>query len=202
MSVVIPPGYGQASIEIRNSGDPDPWYVTFGVDLDNVGGDYQAAATTIAATFAQTIGLQFHTSTATTGCNLVIGQDGPDNLIARGTLSGSNTGTSTAAMLPQNCAALYDKVTTLAGRRGRGRMFLPNILPEGEVDQVGVISNDLRDDLQLQADAFLEDLSVGPAPTPMVLLHGPGAGSGLETPTLITALNVQSTISTQRRRLR
>lgn len=201
MSLVIPPGTGQASVEMRNDGDPEPWYVTFGVDLTDVGGDYQLAALSLTSTFALTIGLQLHTSTKVTGCNLLVGQDGPDRLVVR--YNTSIAGTSTAAMLPQNCAALYDKTTGRAGRRGKGRFFVPNILKEADVSQVGVIDSSALADLQIQADAFLTRLAE-PEPsqvaTPMVLLHNTGPGSTL--PDEVTRLNVQNVISTQRRRLR
>lgn len=201
MSLVIPPGFGQASIEIRNDGDPDPWYVTLGVDLSDVGGDFSAAASSIGLSFAETIGLQLHTSSTVTGVNLLVGQDGPDRLVVRVNLN--EPGQTSSAMLPQNCAALYDKGTARAGRRGKGRMFLPNVLKEAGVNNVGVIdSNDLAD-LQLQATAFL-DILTGPAPlaqsTPMVLLHNTGPGSTV--PDVVTSLRVQNVISTQRRRLR
>jgi hypothetical protein len=205
MSLVIPVDYASASIELRNENDPDPWFVTFGVDLSDVGGDYVAAGVAIAQTFADTIGLQLSTRTKTMGCNLVVGQDGPDHLIVNAALPTPAPGTSTGAMLPQNCAALYDKVTARAGRRGRGRFFMPSILQEGDVSDVGVLQGTTQADLQLQATAFLDGLAdIGPGPaTPMVLLHNAGVGTVLvTTPDPVTALRVQNTISTQRRRLR
>lgn len=202
MSLVIPPGFGQASVEMRNDGDPQPWYVTFGVDLSDVGGDFQQAALDIATTFGATIGLQLSTTTSVTGCNLLVGQDGSDRLIAR-----ANTnipGETNAAMLPQNCAALYDKLTNLPGRKGRGRFFMPSVLKEASVSEVGVIDGPALADLQLQATAFLEALADGDnglvTVTPMVVLHNSGISTPAPTP--VVSLQVQNVISTQRRRLR
>lgn len=200
MALVIPPGFAQASVEIRNSGDPQPWYVTFGVDVSDAGGDFEAVAVKCATSFGNTIGLQLRTTSVTTGCNLAVGQDGPDRLIFRGNVN--LPGTSTAEMLPQNCAALYDKQTARAGRRGRGRMFIPNVLKETTVNEVGVMTPASLTDLQGQASQLLLQLasSTGGVETPMVLLHNTGPGS--TDPDLVTGLQVQQVISTQRRRLR
>lgn len=203
MPLVIPTGYGQAAIEMRNDGDPDPWYITLGVDLTAAGGAFEDAALNVYNAWCNTIGTQLSTATSSTGVNLYVGQDGPERLQVR--VNGSFPGSTAGAMLPQNCAALYDKVTARPGRRGKGRFFVPSILKEGGVNAVGVIDNGDRGDLQLQATAFLTELAEGAVPdllpaTPMVVLHNSGIGD--TSPTPVTALSVQGVISTQRRRLR
>lgn len=203
MSLVIPTGYGQASIEMLNDGDPEPWFVTFGVDLSLVGGAYEDAAASIFSAFTATIGIQLTTATRFTACNLSVGQDGVDNLIVRYQPLAEVRGTATANMLPQNCAALYDKNTARAGRRGRGRMFIPNLLKEADVNNVGVLTGTLQGDLQLQANSFLallQDEDPGLI-TPMVLLHNDSPTADT-TPDPVISLVVQPRISTQRRRLR
>lgn len=196
MTVIVPPGYGAAAIEMKHSSDPDPWFVTFGVDI-NGPADGQAAANEVFAAWKASIGLQLSSDVTSVACNLRIGQDGPTDGEFRSVLSPA-AGTSSAAMLPQNCAALYRKLTGLAGRRNRGRFFVPGILREGGVNAVGAIDSGDVADLQLQADAFLTQLdSRG---VPMVILHSSGTGSGAPTP--VSALQVDRVISTQRRRLR
>lgn len=200
MALVIPPGFAQCSVEIRNSGDPQAWFVTYGIDVSDAGGDFETAAFKAGSAFTSTVGLQLRTTSAFIQARLSVGQDGGPPLTVIAPLVGA--GTSTAEMLPQNCAALYDKGTALAGRRGRGRMFVPNILKESTVSDVGVMTSGARTDLQVQATAFLEDLasdSLGVA-TPMVLLHNEGVA--VPPPTLVTSFTVQAVISTQRRRLR
>lgn len=202
MPLDIPPGYGQAAIEMRNDGDPDSWYITLGLDLTGVGGDYAQAAFSCASAFAETIGQQLHTSTTVVGCKLRVGQDGTEPITVFG---GVNIpGTSTAAMLPQNCALIYDKLTNRGGRRGKGRFFMPNVLKEADVNSVGVIDTTALFDFQFQANAFYQRL-LDPEgvqlATPPVLLHNTGPGS-VGGPDDITGLQVQGLISTQRRRLR
>nr|CRY96696.1 hypothetical protein [uncultured prokaryote] len=200
MALVIPPGFAQCSVEIRNSGDPNPWYVTYGLDVSGVGGDFEEAAFAAGSAWTSTVGLQLATTSTFIQARLSVGQDGGPPLTVIAPLVGA--GTSTAPMLPQNCAALYDKGTALAGRRGRGRMFVPNILKETTVSDVGVMTPASRTDLQVQATAFLNELNNGdPFPaTPMVLLHN--EGPGVPPPTPVTSFTVQAVISTQRRRLR
>lgn len=203
MPLLIPPGFAQAAVEMRHVNDPDPWYCTFGVDTSAAGGDFLGVAESIWGAWSSTIGLQLSTNVSTTGVTLRVGQDGGPPLIVN--YVDTSPGTASAAMLPQNCAALYDKSTASAGRRNRGRFFIPGILKEGQVSDTGIIESAARADLQIQASAFLDSLNTGGGvepdiPSPMVILHNSGVGVG--APTVVTALTVQSTISTQRRRLR
>lgn len=201
MTLVIPPGFAQASIVMRNTGDPEAWYVTLAIDTTDAGGDYEAAANSVAYAWQQNIMGSLNAATTFESVILRVGQDGGDPLsvyYAVGT-----TGEGTTAKLPQNCACLVRKNTTRGGRTGKGRMYVPNILSESEVDSVGVISGSFLSGLQSAFTDFLGDLVLGdPLPeTPMVLLHTFGAPGGT-TPTPVTSLTVDPVIATQRRRLR
>lgn len=201
MALVIPPGFALASMQLRNSGDPKSWYVTHGVDLTEIGGDYFEAAGNVQTAWSANVFAQLSTSTTFVDVTLRIGQDGGDPLTYIYAV-GLNGGAS-AAKLPQNCALLVDKLTGRGGRTGRGRMFIPNILVENDVDNVGNISGGTVSALQGDFNTLLAALSdpmTGP-PVPMVLFHNAGAPGGT-TPTPVDSLYVQSTIATQRRRLR
>lgn len=203
MSLVIPTGFGSAAIEMRNSGDPQSWYMTFGVDLTDRGGDYEAAAGDIALAWVNSFLDSFSTTTTFVGVDLKVGQDGGDPVIVK--WASGLSGTQTEPRLPQNCALLVTKNTALGGRKFRGRFFVPNVLPEDAVDNVGNISTGARTDYQLVANQLLAELAlptgVSPLPVPMVLLHNQKIG-GTPAPTPITSLFVDPVISTQRRRLR
>jgi hypothetical protein len=203
MALVIPPGFAQASVEQRHDNDPDPWYCTFGVDLSGAGGDLAAAALNIANAWANNALPTQATAVSMTGVRLVVGQDGPDNLISF--LPTNAQGQNTSAVLPQNCALLVDKTSALGGKKNRGRMFVPGGITEGDVSATGVLAASYRSALQGRFDDFLEGLENGQftisTPTPMVILHNSGAGA-TPAPTPVIALGVQATISTQRRRLR
>lgn len=203
MALVIPTGFSQVALEFRNEGDPDPWYVTFGIDSGAYAGRYEELAAGIAAAAAGTWQQDMHTSTTMTAVVMTVGQTGSDNLIIR---VGTNLpGTSTQAKLPQNCALLVSKNSALGGRKNRGRFFIPNMLNDTAVDQVGVIDGGTRSSYETQFALFLLALEEGDfggvsQSAPMVILHNEGVN--VPDPTLVTSLSVSGTISTQRRRLR
>jgi hypothetical protein len=201
MPLVIPIGFTEIALQFRNSGDPQPWYVTFGVDSSEVGGDYTAMADTIAEAWGGTAMPIMRTTTRLTGVQMRIGQDGGDPLtvFAAQDISGD----STSNKLPQNCALLVTKVTERSGRTGKGRIFVPNILSEGDVDDVGVIAGGTVTEFQDIFDDFNQALSDPPSgPSfPAVLLHNSGVPGGT-TPSPITRWAVNGVIATQRRRLR
>ena len=202
MPLAIPPGYAQCSIEIQNSGDPEPWYVTHGIDVTGVGGDYTPAGQVVMAAFAAGWVTYLRSTSRVTSVYMTIGNDGP-NYTLNVTPASAIVGTSTAEKLPQNCAVLVQKQTLRPGRAGKGRCFLPGIVAENSVDEVGVISGGALPGLQTAANDWLDFLTAptaGPS-VPMVLLHNQGIPGG-STPSEVTALRVDTRIATQRRRLR
>lgn len=203
MSLVIPVGYGQASIEFLSDYDPDPWYTTFGVDLSETGGDYEGAATSCAQSFETAFQSLLSNEVVITACELRVGQDASGPLLVR--VNRGNRGASTGDKLPQNCALLLRKNTARAGRTGRGRMYLPGILQENKVSQTGIIDPTEVATLEDAADDFRAFLAVGGLgidyPTPMVLLHNALVPGGTD-PDPVTSLVPDNRIATQRRRLR
>lgn len=86
-------------------------------------------------------------------------------------------------------------------------MFFPSVLNEDQISDFGTMDPAVRGAYQALVDSLLEDLAapdvVSGAETPMVLLHNPvGVSPAPGTPTVVQALIADSTISTQRRRLR
>lgn len=202
MALVIPVGFCEAAMELRNSGDPDPWYVTWGMDVSDAGGDYNAVGAAAIAAWQDSFGPSLRTTTTTMGVRLTIGQDGTDNLIVF--VPDGTNGTSTDDKLPQNCALLVSKNSALGGRKNRGRFFIPGILAESSVNDVGVIGSGTVTSFQGFADNMLTDLTagVGGNPSvPMYILHN-DTGPSTIAPTAVSSLSVSATISTQRRRLR
>jgi hypothetical protein len=97
--------------------------------------------------------------------------------------------------LPQNCATLIRKTTALAGRRGRGRFYLPPItMDEFATSKAGVIASSSLAAMQLAANAWFDHGE------PFVILHDSLPSSLAPTP--ITSFVVDGRIATQRRRLR
>jgi hypothetical protein len=123
---------------------------------------------------------------------------GPQEGTGGTVVQGTNAGIATP---PQNCALLVQKRTERGGRAGRGRMFWPlfqisetSVSPAGVVGSVEVTGwQDAMDDLLVNLNAVSQ---------PMHLLHSaPPVGPPLP-PDPVTALIVQTTIATQRNRLR
>lgn len=201
MPLVIPPGFGQASFEFSNAGDPESWYMTLGVDLDADTTPWIDSADSLVSAMAQTISLGMSTSTTFVGVHLAVGQDGGPPL--RVFSSSGVTGSSASDKLPQNSAVLIQKNTARAGRTGRGRMYVPNWIDEGKVDNVGRINTTERSALQTIMQDFYGELTnpVTTVPVPPVLLHNGGVPGGT-TPTPIISFTVDPVIATQRRRLR
>lgn len=131
-----------------------------------------------------------------------VGQDGGDPLAVVG--STTATGARSAAMQPANVALLVQKRSLTGGRRGRGRLYVPWILRDEEVNEVGVVDGTALAAFQSHADDLLADMANGTTldnPAPMVILHD-SSGLGPEPgPSEVTSLTVDALVATQRRRL-
>jgi hypothetical protein len=110
-------------------------------------------------------------------------------------------GGSGVAMLPQNCAFLVKKLTAFAGRRNRGRFFLPSV-HEGAVDAVGNLDQTLIDNLQGKVNSWLGALIADVDIAGMAILHSIPLAGATPPPTPVIQLTVDRKIATQRRRLR
>lgn len=205
MSLIIPVGFAEVGIELRHTLDPDPWFVTFGVSFETMSA-FDDVFATIEAAWANSTVLTPNTalssSAAFTGINLRVGT-ATEPIILRKNVN--HVGTNTGSFLPQNCAILVKKNTLLGGRRNRGRMFWPNMLDEGTVNDVGLLNPSTITNNQTSANNFfnlLQDPTViDGAALNMHVLHSEGKSS-VPPPTPVSSLTVDSVISTQRNRLR
>lgn len=202
MARVIPPGYGELRFVQKALGDPDPYICTLGVGLGEEGGDFDEAAITAASAWANNILPGQSNSLTLVQVDLLVGQDGGDPLVVT-SVQGLPGGTA-SNFLPQNCAVLVQKRTLQAGRSNRGRMYIPLLAREAQVDQYGTIDATERADYQASISGFLADLQapeLGYPALPPVILHN-SRGADTPDPTLITSMIVDPVIATQRRRLR
>ena|SRR5690349_21378239 len=103
-------------------------------------------------------------------------------------------GTVNAEPVSPAVAVGVKKQTSYAGKKYRGRMYLPPaFLSEANVNGAGVIDGSTITGLQSRADDWLAEMnSIG---LPMYLLH-----SDATTPTPVTDLIVRDNVRTQRRR--
>lgn len=206
MALIVPPGFSDIAIELRASGDPDPWYVTFGVDSSDAAGDLVVIGDVCNSAWTAVM-QQISPIVSFTGCKVTVGQDGPFPI--RGFVpqaGGPTAGASNVDKLPSNCALLVRKTSAEGGRRGKGRFYVPGLVSDNQCDNLGVIAGaSLTVWQELFSDFFdfLTDTTVGPpASLPMVVLHDSLGVTPPGDPTPVTGLQVDGVIATQRRRMR
>jgi hypothetical protein len=125
------------------------------------------------------------------GCHFIIGNDGPP--LELDSTSGAGTGGRGGAAATPQVSFLIRKRTGFAGRKFRGRMYVPCVL-EADVDDVGLVSGTAQSLLATFAAAVQ-----GPGTShidQMVLLH-----SDSTAPTPIVDFTIEKMVATQRRRL-
>jgi hypothetical protein len=188
---VIPVGFAEVCGRMSLAGDAEEMCVIFGID--NVAPFNQTHAdtvSTITGTFLRDVISNVYTYN---GATISVGNDG-GSIIWEST-AGNGTGTTGAAAVPQNTALLFRKTSATGGRKGRGRMYTPGVnelvvSSDGRIASVDLAAyNDA-------AELFVLQLAI--ANNPMVILHS----DPLDAPSVVTNLQCQPLVATQRRRLR
>lgn len=203
--VVIPPGYGQGTMEWTHSAFDGAITVTLGIRDLGVADDPVILAQALAALMTGT-GCPADDANMNVGWSfqpvyvLMTTSGGlPMSGFGGGTVAGTtvNVGDPQPAYSP----LVVTKRTSLAGRRYRGRMYPPLTLGyEGNVDMNGKIEPVvLLPSLQVAWNNFWT-ASTGSAVIAPYLLHAPSTMSATPAPTFIQSFQVQSIVGTQRRR--
>lgn len=123
---------------------------------------------------------------------------GPNDTGPAGAVARAVAGSNADQPLCPNTALLVRKITTLGGRRGRGRMYVPGV-PETRFDGAGNMNSGDLNAYQVAFDGFLADcLTAG---LEAVVLHAAGISS-TPAPTPMIEYSVQSKAATQRDRMR
>nr|CRY95224.1 hypothetical protein [uncultured prokaryote] len=200
MSLVIPPGYGQANFIFTSNEGTEPFVTTLGLNLGDAEGDFVAAANQAFAVWALDLLPLMDSDLVLDRVQLFIGADGPSGSVDS-TLPPDN-GNRTSEGLPWSLSTIARKNTTDLGRAGRGRMFIPGMVSPGEIGQGGNINNTRRTAIQTGLQAFYDDLVAGDAggpALPPVLFHNPGTAT---SPTAITGFTVAPLVGWIRKRIR
>lgn len=201
MSLIIPDGFAQVCIPLLHVGQSREACITFGVEAAAI--DWGSELNAIFVTWQENLGIFVDEGVVQGPARATVGTPSGEGLSVEGTTTYVNSGT--AAKVPSNVALLIRKLTSRGGRRGRGRMYVPWILNEGSVDDVGNIDGTYRGTLQAAAIQWMADLAEaapgGPF-APMVLLHSSGGSTAPGSPNEVTDLVVDPLVATQRRRLR
>jgi len=188
--MIIPSGYAQVNFMWTGANVPTGAECAFGV---GAGG---ATAEEIAQDVADTIGAVdlFDRISNQVTLTTVKAKLGPNSTGPVAELSVAVPGDAGGSCSPPQVAWLVRKSTALGGRRGRGRLFFPGV-PEGSVDQAGVLDTTVSNAFQGLLDDWLSALAV--SGHSMVVLHADNTA-----PTVVTSLALQAKVATQRRRLR
>lgn len=192
--MLIPEDFAQINFIFNGAGVPTGAQITMGVWLNPFAGSPEDLADLAAAAW---IGSQWSLFlTSDVDLQEILVKFGPNETGPSFLRPSVDGGAQSGAATPQ-VAYLVHKETNLGGRAGAGRFYLPGVA-EGFVGPGGAVDGSQIDDLQLCADTFIGWMDDGDAP--LALLHA--EGSPITSPTPITALSVDSTAATQRRRQR
>jgi hypothetical protein len=200
VSLVIPPGFGSAAFVLTGAVGTQPYVTTIGVSLASVGGDFVAAANSCFTAYATTIMAETSNQLTLDRVTLSVGSDGPGGSVDS-TLA-PVAGVKSGQYPPTACSLIVRKSTNELGRRGRGRMFIPGVLGEADIDQDGTVAAGRRTALNLVLGTFLEELTVPTSGLDTVpyLLHGPSIPA--LPPTLIDGLTCSDVVGWIRGRIR
>jgi len=198
VSLVIPPGYGNAAFTLTGAVGTQPYITTLGVDISEYGGDHVAAANTLKLTFANAFATEMSSSLTLDRVTLTVGQDGPGGSVDSDTAPDSFS--RSGQFPPTAMSCIVRKVTNDLGRRGRGRMFIPGIVSENEVGEDGSIVPARQTAITGVLDDWYQELSEPLAGISLqpVLFHA----SAPTIPTPITGFAVSDLVGWVRGRIR
>lgn len=199
--LLIPVGFAQAVFTMTLSGDPEPIVNTVGFKVLNPPWT-QADTEALDAAWKVTPGLRAEVSSSYqfTKTTVYVGQDGGPPVVFEST-NAPSAGLGAGAPLPQNCAVLATKRTALAGRRNKGRWYIPGI-GEGAVDALGVIAGATVTAFQTAMNATFTNLRSVTNVEQLYILHNSEGVTAPGPPSEIISWAIQPKIATQRRRLR
>jgi hypothetical protein len=192
----IPSGYAHAMVSLQHSTLQRPAAITFGIDISDSSAGLSTICDVITVAVADNIRLDNNVAVGPTTLTVTTGSGGTGSITGAGQTPGQDAMTCPSPAV----AALVHKVTSRLGRRGRGRMFIPWSLEEGEVNEAGTIDGAGIAAVQSGLNGFLAEMSS--LSLPLVLLHNSEGVTPAASPDVLTALKLDSRVGTQRRRQR
>jgi len=190
------PGYGDVTVGLRHALMSRHAAITFGIQPSATDPIAVAGKVALAVTGATGVEAMLDNDVTITTIRVSLGTDGSEDIVGEIAMNSICDGVFAAP--PPNVAVLVHKRSTRGGRRGRGRLFLPWAMSEGDVDEVGNLATARVTQLQNLCNSFLAGLQS--QDVPMVILHNPGK-TAMGAPNVVTSLTVDRLIATQRRRL-
>lgn len=202
MAVRIPTSSGEIAATMVLTGDAEPMACTFGVDglVDTaIAQDAVDAFALLWSTeVMDVVSDQYKFTGAELHCR-VPPDDETDPLRVFVSPSYATFGGNINSATPQNTAFLVHKRTAAAGRRNRGRTYLPGV-GESSVSPTGALTGTILTDLPARFEAFRAGMASNG--TPLTILHSAELAANAPLPTYISAFQLDPLVATQRRRLR
>jgi hypothetical protein len=190
----IPEGTSQVNLKFTGPSVPQGAQMTFGVASALENSPVEVANKVASALLASELVKQCSPTLYLSSILVKMGpnEDGPMAEVAAQLQGGSDD-----PSVPPNVAVLVKKNTAMGGRMNQGRLYIPGC-PESWVDFGGKLIPNGVTGYQVACDKLLDELT--DLEVPMMLLHGTEHEGWF--PLAVTSLSVQSTVATQRRRLR
>jgi hypothetical protein len=196
----IPVGFADVAWVLQLTGDPEEMVTTmsFGFAAQPTVTNANDLLAAFSSNFATLIAAEYTLERVH-----ILYQLDADNQVVVDSTNGPDAMTAAGGPLPQNNAYLVRKVTELAGRRNRGRMYIPGII-EANVSATGIIQAATVTAMQAALNVFIQQIRLVADP---VLIHSCSFEDPETTcvplpPNSVESLQVDNTIATQRRRLR
>lgn len=198
----IPVGYGVLSWHFSSVVGTPEFVTTLGVNITPLDDLYEDGANVAFDAYEDAFMSTTSTNLTLEYCALTVGA-APGSVgsiqSTRAPVAGGNG--SNAA--PVAMAPIIQKRTANLGRTGRGRMFLPGAVADGDVGQAGELDPTFRTGLSAAAETFRATLRTGQGAASMIpyIIHTTGGGIGL-APTEITSMQAAPLVGWIRKRLR
>lgn len=203
--VVIPEGFGLATLIWSLSGHSNPITVTCGYEDTTLGGDAGVAAQDIKDTFTASGALcdADLMSTLWTFEGVDVKEMIGGVLVGASSAGPAVVGTAASVNIPSiNTSMLIRKRTIRIGRQFRGRMYFPCLaLFENNVNYLGVIDNAVWNTFATALDVVSTTWLASDHTRPRIL-HAPPKAGATPPPTDIVSFTLETQVATQRRRMR
>nr|CRY97706.1 hypothetical protein [uncultured prokaryote] len=203
MPLNVPPGFAIATINVVGPIGTPNFATTIGVTMSDGFGSLVDLANTVHLAYTVEFSDIMSSQLSCTGVSLFLTGDNGNGSIESDNVPVQGSNSAATAMI--GMAAIAQKRTTRLGRTGRGRMFLPGVIKETEVDESGRIVAAALTKIETRADDFLANLNAENSarvafdtPAGPVLLHS----SASIDPTPITNFSVNPIVGLMRSRIR
>lgn len=196
MTLIVPPGFANAAFTFTGAVGTQPYITTLGFQVDLGATTAVEVANGVMGSYAAVMASETSSGLVLDRVSLYVGDDGPSGSVDSDLSPVAMT--RSGSYPPTACSAIARKVTASVGRRGRGRMFLPGVLSESEIDQDGSVVTTRRGTLNAALDNLRLDLLENPGVVDLALFHS----SAPTDPSLITGLVCSDLVGWIRGRIR